>query len=409
MLKIWRRVDVCILYSSKFYVFTQGSLGLGRHVRRVVLPRANAGDVGHSNHWATRDTQRIIDCCPNITELSRYHDLFVKPARRLQSLEPLEGLEGVFTPQYDPPLPQVRRIDWDNGTPPHMGRTVGSAPSTIWTSHTLVSLSLSGDNYFWNAADLQSWGGSTVSLPNLHTLRINSLYAFGVPGVSTYILAVPRLRRVILDRAEALHRLIECVLAPQSNPSAGRSVAHVEIGAPYWRCLHSDYISSLVKHCPNAETLHYPLFFARVLRWRRVGDGRTYPQATMMFPNLKRVGWHGATNIDLWTPENARIVTGETNVSAEGRSGGGVLWVHLMRHLRALVGDESRTPGIEEIALHGRMWDKIVPDMRFHSVLDLLAQLSVKLVAQETHVAELLEETDLEYRTDTILCFIQSL
>jgi hypothetical protein len=50
-----------------------------------------------------------------------------------------------------------------------------------------------------------------------------------------------------------------------------------------------------------------------------------------------------------------------------------------------------------------------VPDMRFHSVLDLLAQLSVKLVAQETHVAELLEETDLEYRTDTILCFIQSL
>lgn len=402
-------------------------VGLGRFVRRVALPKAQMGDVGHSHHWADKATQRIINCCPNIVELSRYHDLYVKPLS-LPSVpqEPSENeLDSVFTPQFDPILPSIRRIDWDNGTSPVMHRTVGSAPSSIWTSKTLTTLSLSGENYFWNAGDLQSWGGLTISLPNLHTLRINSIYAFGVPGVSTYILSAPKLRRVILDRAEALYRLVECVLSPSSHPTAGHSVLHVEIGAPYWRCLHSDYISTLVKNCPFLETLHYPIFFARTLRWKRIGAPRPTAYAeTLMFPNLQKVGWHGKPNTELWAPENGhlvnphpesrrevhdRLLSSADSGGSSGKDSGGVTWIHLMRHLEALIGENSRMPNIREITLHGKIWGRIVSDMRFHSALDLAAKKSVAFVHEEKSVKETLADAEFDYRTDTLYGFLQSL
>ncbi|KAH8116022.1 hypothetical protein DFH11DRAFT_1583639 [Phellopilus nigrolimitatus] len=58
--------------------------------------------------------------------------------------------------------------------------------------------------------------------------------------------------------------------------------------------LYADCISSLVKHCPDAEMLHYPIFWVGVLRWACL-HGTHYCRVR----SLRLVDLHAARNL-MW-------------------------------------------------------------------------------------------------------------
>ncbi|KAH8096917.1 hypothetical protein DFH11DRAFT_1886884 [Phellopilus nigrolimitatus] len=120
-----------------------------------------------------------------------------------------------------------------------MPRTVAVAPCATWLAQSLEVLSLSGENYLWPPDVLERMSVAYIT-----------------------IMELPALRRIVLDRAEALYQLLDGCLRVW-----GPQVRAIEIGRNP-RFLLSDYLSTLVKFCPNVETLHYPIFWAKVLGWR---------------------------------------------------------------------------------------------------------------------------------------------
>ncbi|EJD05545.1 uncharacterized protein FOMMEDRAFT_152870 [Fomitiporia mediterranea MF3/22] len=388
-------------------------IGLGRHVKRIVLAQLqnNNPSQWHSRHWADEYTSRIVRCCPNLLALSRYYDISVKCDDDDDETMLEEGIQGLLERYeneccsiHDPPLPTMRRLDWSNGTAVDPWRpTISAVPSSVWSAEQLEVLSLAGDNYFWAPTELQalsSGGRGHILLPNLHTLRVGSLYAFGVPGVSNYMLVLPALRRIILDRGEALHRLIDCVVAssPASSSAQSKSSPNVpnvkalEVGTPHWRFSRSDYISTFIRHYPTAESLHYPVFFARPLRWRRLRDnGLSYGpvEQQRVFSSLRHVGLHAEPNPELTYPER----------------NGDAIWAHLHAHARSLLGStsptllESRLPCVNSITLHGLSWISLINDKRFYFILSLARARGAKIQADNPSVANALEETMLSYCT----------
>ncbi|OCB87779.1 hypothetical protein A7U60_g5102 [Sanghuangporus baumii] len=395
-------------------------LGKGRYVIRILLPNSLKKSAGyhHNRHWADEETSCIMDCCPNLLALCRYHPIFsrdeddddseLKEERIPNTPTEIDGKDCCSI--HDPPLPSFQRLDWFNGEMRGgpWRPTICAVPSALWSAQQLEVLSLSGDNYFWGPSGLQSLSGRAILLPKVHTLRVGSRHAFGVSGISDYTLVLPSLRRIILERGEALHHLIECVVA-SARSAAPPDVTALEVGTPHWRFMRSDYISTLIRHYPTAETLHYPIFFARPLRWRRLRDnGLSYgPHETeRVFANIRHIGLHAEPNPEITYP---------IQYSNSDNDKSDVIWSHLYAHARALLGSssptllESRLPGIHSVTLHGQCWLPLVTDTRFHLILDLARTRGAEIVAQHPSVANVLQDVLLNYRTDLIFEWVCAL
>lgn len=316
------------------------SSGYGRFVRRIVLTARENVPSDEDQTWATTLERRIMRLCPNLVVLSRYRELFRKgPYEEGPDEESMEDDSDSF-------LGSLKRIDWSNGVAPDRPRVIAPAPLVTWLSETLEVLSLGGDNLLWSPLQLEAT--EVIRLPRVHTLRIDTQYAFGVPGIFNYGMDLPSLRRVIIDKPESLYRLIECCLL-----RCGSHVKTIEIGAHY-RCLLSDYVSTLLYYCPNLETLLFPIFWTRLLRWRRLRERKG-----TVFNRLTSVGLHSAQSPDV---ENS-----------------GTRWSYISGHFKAILASQTKFPSIRTVTLYGTEWENIVVDARFGEILDLAESRGVKL------------------------------
>ncbi|THH03552.1 hypothetical protein EW145_g6174 [Phellinidium pouzarii] len=346
------------------------SIGHGRYVRRISLPLMKKLSLNIDYDWENKVVRRIIDCCPNLLVFSRYRSIFVKEEDEEEDETNGNAEPGYTEGEWDPVMPAVGRIDWNTGLAFGIQRMVSVPPRATWVAQSLQVLSLSGDNYFWSPEQLQSM--SIVLLPRVHTLRIGSVYTFGVPGVDHYRMDLPALRRIILDKAEVLHRLIDSCLRAH-----GEQVREIEVAA-YWRFLRSDYISALLNYCSNVEVLHFPIFWVRVLRWRQT---REMPNCVLR--GLTHIGLHAAANPEI---ELAR---------AE--------WQQIKGHFNAIFGANSRLPAIRRVTLHGEEWTSLVSDFQFQWVLQLAQNREVEIFCEDTISAAALNSAKSSFALEAYL------
>ncbi|KAH8114816.1 hypothetical protein DFH11DRAFT_190187 [Phellopilus nigrolimitatus] len=371
--------DVCLRHGAETLadLFEQSkrdcplSLGYGRYVRKISLPLVQYRPSDPVHVWARKEVTRVIKCCPNLLVLSRYRDQVMLSGHdqesRSEASSPVTNEESGNDIHLDSAA--IRRIDWDNGPKLDMPRTVAVAPCATWLAQSLEVLSLSGENYLWPPDVLERM--SVVRLPRVHTLRVATLCAFGIRGIYHYRMELPALRRIVLDRAEALYQLLDGCLRVW-----GPQVRAIEIGRNP-RFLLSDYLSTLVKFCPNVETLHYPIFWAKVLGWRSLLE-----MPDFRFRSLRLVGLHAFQN---------------TNVEFAGEP-----WQQIEGHFNALLGEHSKFPSIQNIKLHGMEWATLVSDVRFQNVLRLADIRGAEISCENRTAALALEEAKFENHSKTL-------
>lgn len=411
--------------------YSYHTLGYGAYVKRIAV--IDNPLTGSSSRWAGKDLRRIIRCCPNLVVLSRYHNSNKVYDDHLEKYTSSPEVEEEYFDENDIDLSHIRRIDWDNGTPKNYQRTISTPPRIAWFSSTLEVLSLGGDNYFWPPSELQ--GLSSLTLPKVHTLRVGSLYAFGIPGVHTYNLILPSLTRVILDRAEALYRLISCCL--RISLQFGAQVRHVEVGSAHSRFTRGDYITQLLEVCPAVETLYYPIFYTRPLNWRvrplgpreprghgqlrmmHDGDRRRdvanrFTSPYTLFKHLRRIGWHGERNsefslMDMYQNSTLELkLNNYNNTNDNNKSLEAETWIHLINQLRTILNSFT---SMQELELCGgsRLWVSLIDDPRFFQLLSGAQSRGVVFCSEDKEVALKLEETKFNFGTELMLLWISEL
>lgn len=332
----------------------------GLYVRRLLLPVMQDKPFAMWDVAVVQSAKRILDCCPNVVVISRFHPYYVKAGAADEA-----DLSSSDIPPFNASisLPSLLRVEWDNGNVfENLSRAVVEAPDFVWNCESLQVLSIGGENFPWRPDVLQQM--TVVHLPNLHTLRIRSLHAFGIPGIRHYHMEVPAMRRIVLEKAEAMYSLVDGCLT-----RFGPQVLSVEVGK-HVKFLRSDYISTILKYCPNLESLYFPIFWTKILRHK--GSRRS----TLSFPSVKTVGLHSVSYPD----------------DTEARR-----WNQLRGHFDILVGRISKYPSLEQIVLHGNAWAAIVSNSMFINILRLVYSRDVNIICNSQEVSDILASKRKDY------------
>jgi hypothetical protein len=383
--------------------------GLGKFVRRVVVSST-------PQEGSLAINTRIIKCCP-----------FVERIRR-----PQESSAGDKILQDNINLPFLSRVDWHN-TPFDSAFASAPAPQFLFLSKSLRVLILGSDNFpFIEHQDPET----TMDLPNLHTLGINSSNSFGAEP-RRHSLSLPSLRRLIVGRPEAIYNLFSGTLEP-----VARQITTLELGADP-RFLRHDFVATLLGYCPNAAELYVPLATTKPMHPNEV------PRVLLEFAATKRVflrhAYTGTPNVPIGsirpdgsvdpnalsisasspspsssississsTPPSASasasistiqtpnpnpaptptLTSTRTRRHSDPKLDGRAIrmWSVLHEHFIGLCGPFSRFTALEEVVLCGREWRETVDDERFAGVLRVVRAKGVRVRCEDLEAGWALE------------------
>lgn len=318
-------------------------VGFGDLVKRVILSPTSSGVPS-----VYGDTRRIMCLCPNLQILYRPRDS-INPDSEAPS-------HGDIPYCLDVDFPSLRRVDWLN-CPVDALPVVSQFSPSFWSMPTLATLSIGADQW-------RSWHESSdtddevVSLRiNTHTLRICSLDAFG-PGSRLFIVDLPRLRRLILDKPESMYALFGIA-------QFGANITTLELGLHPEFARH-DYLAVLIVYCQKATDLYYPIFTTQPTR----GNS---PQMSFQY-TIKQVGL------------NAARLPPEMNAEVEIENEDGATWNKIYAHFESLCGEWTRFTALEKIVLYGDEWDEYLEDAQFEDCVKLIRSRDVALVREDDSV-----------------------
>ncbi|KAH8110489.1 hypothetical protein DFH11DRAFT_1802856 [Phellopilus nigrolimitatus] len=210
--------------------------GLGTLVKCVSLSEVSSEPVGSMYDSISRNTRRILLCCPNTQVLIRPQEKFVE---RMP--------EDHAPPVDDLQFSLLSRIDWHDVLVDHPF-AASPSPRFIRHSNSLHILKI-GVNTFISFLRGQD-SKTVVDLPNLHTLGIYSTY----PLERGDAVELPSLRRLIITTPAAIYNLFDGCLTRY-----GPQITTLELEKDS-RFLRHDFVASLLGYCPNTTDLYIPVF-----------------------------------------------------------------------------------------------------------------------------------------------------
>ena len=334
-------------------------LGYGRFTKRVSI--SSAVEPGGISSAMVENTRAILTYCPNVRIICR------PPVPEDNSNDQTDLLDGI--PLLDDlEFPCLERVEWHN-VPNDMMTATAPTPAPFLFSHSLRVLVLGPDNFSpirrtsisgSNAHGDEETPETIISLPNLHTLGIQSLDAFGEPP-RRYSIRLPSLRHLILKRPEAIYNLFDGGLTPLAP-----QITSLELASDL-RFLRHDFISTLLDYCPHVEELYVPVFATRAPHQNMI------PRVLLEFASVKRVYLHAGLPPGYVYGQQA-------------------WWTMLEAHFDGLCGTTSRFINLERITLSGPDWIESVQDRdRFDNVLRMVRTKEVELVADDESVQKSLD------------------
>ncbi|KAL5512516.1 hypothetical protein ACEPAG_3169 [Sanghuangporus baumii] len=356
-----------ILEYSKVWDADGEGFGYGRFTRRVSI--CSAMELSDSSLSMPRNARAILTCCPNVLVISR---LPIPQENLNAQVEFIDAMPSL----NDLEFPHLQRVEWHNVPNDTMLATTPT-PTPFFFSPSLRVLILGPDNFpparRSSATGLgenqeQETPETIISLPNLHTLGIQSLDTFGEPP-RRYSIHLPSLRHLILKRPEAIYNLFDGGLTPLAP-----QITSLELASDF-RFLRHDFISTVLDYCSHTEELYIPVFATRAPHQNMI------PRVLLEFASVKRVYLHA----------------GLPNGYVYGQQ---AWWTMLEAHFDGLCGPNSRFITLERITLSGQEWMESVRDKdRFTVVLRMVRRKEVELVADDDNVqSELsLAFRDLDY------------
>lgn len=231
----------------------------------------------------------------------------------------VEPVRFEFDADSLPELPSLKLLQWwQYGIEAERSGGINSLISVLHNSTNIEYLSISGSSAMGPYYDPKP-----LSLPQLHTLRLNAVNATLLCQVVN-CWSLPALTNLILDyhSHEHLHGLW----------AIGARLQVIELGK-HLNFLRRDFLTSCIENCPNLRELNYFLFFTLP----------TYFAST--HTSLSTINLHFA--------ENA-FLAGDLEPSSPA-------WVFLEAHFEKLLGPSF--PGLQRLRLFE--CDKIVKFERF--------------------------------------------
>lgn len=319
--------------------------GLGNKVKRAVLFAGELEDESPTFERVSRDTRRILKCCPNIRAILRPKSTF--PKERLTEVQE-------STNSHDESLlfPSLQRVDWTS-CPSDDPPMIAQIPHSVWSSESLISLSVGVKE--WSRFTSMQETETTRIFSNIRTLRVRSLDAFGVPGQRLFSLELPCLRRLVLDQPDSMYALFSVV-------KYSKQIRTLELGL-HPGFLEHDYIAILLIYCQDTEDLFFPVFTTRPTRNNDHGMPHVY--------SIKRVTLHAAVNDESDCDESWK-------------------YQQLTEQFETLCGNDTRFVRLEQIILHGSEWKSLVCDPRLRPSLRLASSKGVNVSCTEEEVEQLL-------------------
>ncbi|THH09640.1 hypothetical protein EW145_g1877 [Phellinidium pouzarii] len=356
---IWIRHGSCGLLESLKNSKVGSQEGLGKFVRRVSLSAVWFAVAGLRYGSIIRNARHILLHCPNIRIISQLQENVIQDKDSIE-----DGIPSIDDLQF----PLLQRVDWKNPLYSYSPSDDGPSPFPpysprfIWTCTTLRVLHVGAGNFPvpW---DTQATAPQ-VSLPNVHTLGISSLSAFGV-GLPHFPIALPALRRLVVSRPEALHNLFDGGLLP-----FGAQITHLEIGAAA-EFLRQDFVASLLGYCPNTTDLYIPISSTLPTRPNRVPEQRVAYAVERVYLHAGHTATEPGAGFTYGTSESAwRVLS--------------------FSHIASLCGETTRFSRLQKITLCGTMWKEIVVDEQFEWPLHMTRVRGIELVSDDTEVQSLL-------------------
>ncbi|OCB90956.1 hypothetical protein A7U60_g1809 [Sanghuangporus baumii] len=343
-----------VLEKSKARDADGEGFGYGRFTRRVSI--CSAVEPSDLTLSMPQDTRAILTCCPDVQVISRSPI----PQENLNSqVEFIDAIPSL----NDLEFPHLQRVEWHNVPNDTMLATTPT-PTPFFFSQSLRVLILGPDNFPTarrsSASGLdgnqeQQTPETIISLPNLHTLGIQSLDAFGEPP-RLYSIRLPSLRHLIFKRPEAIYNLFDGGLTPLAP-----QITSLELASDF-RFLRHDFIATVLDYCSHAEELYIPVFATRAPHQNII------PRVLLEFTSVKRVYLHA----------------GLPNGYIYGQQ---AWWTMLEAHFDGLCGPNSRFITLERIILSGQEWMESVQDRdRFTVVLRMVRGKELELVADDDNV-----------------------
>ncbi|EJD08261.1 uncharacterized protein FOMMEDRAFT_151001 [Fomitiporia mediterranea MF3/22] len=353
--------------------------GFGRSVKRVSL--SQIGNCGSSE--SLKNIRRILIRCPNVRIICQAQKFSSFPINEGEAVR--NDFISCAPPVDDLDFPHLQRVEWFNARD-DVTNAIAPMPSVLFNSESLRVLILGSNNF--PAPRLSSRGQdqrekrdyrdlfddsdapeTTISLPNLHTLSIQSIDTFGgLPRI--YRLSLPSLEHLILQRPEAIYTFFNVALTPLAT-----QVKSVEI-APDLRFLRKDFVSTILQYCDNAESVYIPVFYTKAPHRNEV------PRVFLEFNHVKEVHLHASL----------------PNGYAYGEE---AWWAMLDAHFEGLCGGNSRFTVLERIVFAGKEWMESIRvcEMnndeklkgRFKRVVNVVTRRGVELVAEDRDVQAVLE------------------
>ncbi|KAL5483055.1 hypothetical protein ACEPAI_8284 [Sanghuangporus weigelae] len=343
-----------VLEDSKVWDADGEGFGFGRFTRRVSI--YSAVELSDSSVPMPQNARAILSCCPNVRVISR------SPIPQENLHTQVEFIDAIPS-LNDLEFPHLQRVEWHN-VPNDTMLAATPTPTPFFFSQSLRVLIIGPDNFpparRSSASGLdenqeQEAPETVISLPNLHTLGIQSIDAFGEP-LRRYSIYLPSLKHLILKRPEAIYNLFDGGLTPLAP-----QITSLELAADF-RFLRHDFISTVLDYCSHAEELYIPVFATRAPHQNMI------PRVLLEFSSVKRVYLHA----------------GLPNGYVYGQQ---AWWTMLEAHFDGLCGPNSRFITLESIILSGREWIESVQDKdRFTVVLRMVRRKEVELVADDNNV-----------------------
>lgn len=292
--------------------------------------------------------RHIIRHCPNLRHICRPQMFADEETQHIDEMVPIDGIA----------LPHLMRVDWYNTAGGSLS-ALAPSPRSIWTSKTLQILNVGPDNFpFVLGSQHQE---TTIDLPRVHTLCLQSLNAFG-EGQRQFSIRLPSLNRLVIASPEALYNIYDGSLL-----SFHHQIHHLEIGADL-RFLRHDFISTLIHYCRYTTDLYFPVFSTRPVRqndlfWRNNVSFRA-----------KRVYLSCAFPSDEYSHDDPSW------------------WIMLENHIEGLCGDASRFNRLKAIIFCGDAWGSIIQDSRFSYSLRRLLNRGLCILCNELRSQQMLQE-----------------